>query len=122
MERGLTMKRKAKRSVNIFYFLLIVVFFILLGGPSYAGNKITGNEGETGYTSIKSIDSDSLTVEEGRFQIKKETKFYNQDGTEISFNDFKKSSIVSVTYRRNGAELVALEIMLKTPEKEKHPE
>ena len=122
MERGLTMRRKAKSRAIIFY-LLIGGFFILLGAASsFAGNKITGNEGETGYTEIKGIDNNFLTIDEGRFRITKETKVYNQDGADISFNEIKNSSIVSVTYRRNGGVLMALEIMVKTPPTEKLPE
>jgi len=122
MERGLTMRRKAKSRAIIFY-LLIGGFFILLGAASsFAGNKITGNEGETGYTEIKGIDNNFLTIDEGRFRITKETKVYNQDGADISFNEIKNSSIVSVTYHRNGGVLIALEIMVKTPPKEKLPE
>jgi hypothetical protein len=123
MERSFVMKIKAKRGITIFYSLFIIGGFILLGAASsFAGNKITGNEGETGYTAIKSIDNNFLTIDEGRFRIVKETKVYNQDGLGIGFGEIKKSSTVSVTYRRNGGDLIALEIMVKTPPKEKLPE
>jgi hypothetical protein len=116
------MKRKAKRNSYIFYYLFIGLFFFVVGAPSYAGSKISGNEGETGYTEIKKVDKDYLTIDEGRFRITADTKFFNQDGAEISFNEIKNSSVVSVTYRRDGGEFKAIEIMLKKPPKEKYPE
>lgn len=117
------MKTKTQSYIKIYYILLIIGIVILAAtGSSYARSNLYVSQGDTEFARVRSVDENYLTTTEGRFAIIKDTKIYDEHGTDLSYRDIKKSSLVRMRFKRTGGQLVALDIVVKTSEIEKQPQ
>lgn len=112
--------RTTKKNFNrLFYTLLTIVLVFLAGADaSYAGGKILGDAGRTGYDEVRYRGDNYLTTDYGKFIISEDTEIYNQDAEQIKFKDIKKTFMVDIQYARMNGQLMALEIIVKIKKEE----
>lgn len=108
------MRKTTDRVRKAFYPLVITVTMMLVAvSLSYAGSKILGTSGETGYSAVKYIGEHYLITDDGHFKVSEDTRISNEYAEEINLSDVKKTCMVNIQYARVKGELTALEIMVK---------
>jgi len=115
VERSHIMRTNIENHFKAYLIFLIIGLGILSAAITPCiGANLSASQDETEYSMVKGVGNDYLTTTDGRFVITKDTKIYDENGSEKRLSDIKVSSIVRIAFKRTGGQLISSDIVIKT--------
>jgi hypothetical protein len=122
MERSCGMKMTRELIMKLMIFLITAGIALVFTATPYAANDLRAPRGESGYASVTGIDENYISCAGNRYVVTKETTIHDEDGKSIPYAEIKRSSMVSIIYKRANGQLIAVDIVLRKFSSKKEPE